>query len=77
MCGNAGVMFENGADPAERALIDMLDGWQHCGPDSTGSALYGDTADCAFRLRFFVGEGRRRNPRTRSATPGTVSRSIR
>ena len=59
MCGIAGIMFKNGggADPAGRALIDMLDGCQHRGPDSTGFALYGDTVDGELRLRFFVGEG--------------------
>ena len=33
-------MFKNGgdADPAGRALIDMLDACQHRSPDSTGSA---------------------------------------
>ena len=59
MCGIAGIMFKNGAgaDPAGRALIDMLDGCQHRGPDSTGFALYGDALEGEFRLRFFVGEG--------------------
>ena len=59
MCGIAGIMFKNGggADPAGRALIDMLDGCQHRGPDSTGFALYGDAVDGELLLRFFVGEG--------------------
>ena len=41
MCGIAGVMFKNGggAEPAGRALIDMPDGCQHRGPDSTGFAF--------------------------------------
>ena len=52
-------MFKNGggADPAGRALIDMLDGCQHRSPDSTGFALYGDAVDGELLLRFFVGEG--------------------
>ena len=59
MCGIAGIMFKNGggSDPAGRALIDMLDGCQHRGPDSTGFALYGDAVDGELLLRFFVGEG--------------------
>ena len=46
-----------------RALIDMLDGCQHRGPDSTGFALYGDTAEDQLRMRFFVGEGERQQAR--------------
>ena len=59
MCGIAGIMFKNGggANPAGRALIDMLDGCQHRGPDSTGFALYGDAREGRLRLRFLVGEG--------------------
>ena len=59
MCGIAGIMFKNGGgtDPAGRALIDMLAGCRHRGPDSTGFALYGDALDGELRLRFFVGEG--------------------
>ena len=59
MCGIAGIMFKNGggAEPAGRALFDMLDGCQHRGPDSTGFALYGDALEGELRLRFFVGEG--------------------
>ena len=59
MCGIAGIMFKNGDDDnaTGRALIDMLDGCQHRGPDSTGFALYGDVRDGQLRLRFFVGEG--------------------
>ena len=38
------------------ALIRMLDGCQHRGPDSTGFALYTDSQADQLRLRFFVGE---------------------
>ncbi len=38
-------------------LIDMLDGCQHRGPDSTGFALYGDAKPGQLRVRFFIGEG--------------------
>ena len=59
MCGIAGILFKTeGADqPAGEALISMLDGCQHRGPDSTGFALYGPTEPGQLRLRFIVGEG--------------------
>ncbi|SVC64144.1 uncharacterized protein METZ01_LOCUS316998, partial [marine metagenome] len=38
------------------ALVRMLDGCQHRGPDSTGFALYADPQADRLRLRFFVGE---------------------
>ncbi len=41
-----------------RALVQMLDGCQHRGPDSTGFALYSPATDGELRLRFFVGEGK-------------------
>jgi len=59
MCGIAGILFK-GADAensAGEALVAMLDGCQHRGPDSTGFALYGPTAPGQLRLRFIVGEG--------------------
>ncbi len=62
MCGIAGILFKDyhGALKnltAGRALIDMLDGCQHRGPDSTGFALYRDEEEGRLRLRFYVGEG--------------------
>ena len=59
MCGIAGIMFKHMRvdQSVGKALIDMLDGCQHRGPDSTGFALYGDSEDGRLRLRFFVGEG--------------------
>jgi glutamate synthase domain-containing protein 1 len=60
MCGIAGVLYkENGHDRGiGEALITMLDGCQHRGPDSTGFALYHETTDGdQLRLRFLVGEG--------------------
>jgi len=58
MCGIAGVMYKTAKIEhcAGKALIDMLDGCQHRGPDSTGFALYGEENDGLLRLRFFVGE---------------------
>jgi glutamate synthase domain-containing protein 1 len=59
MCGIAGIMYKHlGADrETGKALINMLDGCQHRGPDSTGFALYGDAGEGQLKLRFFVGEG--------------------
>ena len=55
MCGIAGILFKTPAanHVLGRALVDMLDGCQHRGPDSTGFALYEDTA-AGLRLRFLV-----------------------
>ena len=60
MCGIAGIMYKHdqGEKATGKALIDMLDGCQHRGPDSTGFALYGEEHSGELRLRFFVGEGR-------------------
>src|SRR5882762_4288908 len=60
MCGIAGIMFKKQGSKAAvgRALIDMLDGCQHRGPDSTGFALYHDAIPGQLRLRFIIGEGR-------------------
>ena len=52
MCGIAGIMYKGQAADAEvgKALIAMLDGCQHRGPDSTGFALqnFGDYTGEAF-----------------------------
>lgn len=59
MCGIAGILFKKDHPDLStgQALIDMLDGCQHRGPDSTGFALYHDTEkEGLLRLRFFVGE---------------------
>ena len=59
--GLRGFLFKSAIDGRNmttgQALIDMLDGCQHRGPDSTGFALYGDTQGDQLRMRFFVGEG--------------------
>ena len=58
MCGIAGIMYR-GDDQAfgtGEALIRMLDGCQHRGPDSTGFALYAPEASGRLKLRFFLGE---------------------
>jgi glutamate synthase domain-containing protein 1 len=61
MCGIAGILYKSLAEGRNQttgqALIDMLDGCQHRGPDSTGFALYGDATDDQLRLRFFIGAG--------------------
>lgn len=58
MCGIAGIMFKGDRDTYEtgKALISMLDGCQHRGPDSTGFALYGQASERRLRLRFLIGE---------------------
>ncbi len=58
MCGIAGIMFKH-ADPGQTAgtaLVDMLDGCQHRGKDSTGFALYHKSTPGQLHLRFFVGD---------------------
>jgi glutamate synthase domain-containing protein 1 len=61
MCGIAGIMFKTIVEGRNlttgQALVDMLDGCQHRGPDSTGFALYGDALKDQLRMRFFVGTG--------------------
>ena len=55
MCGIAGIMYKRpGGGETGRDLIDMLDGCQHRGPDSTGFALYGASNDGELTLRFLV-----------------------
>ena len=52
MCGIAGVLFKHqGSHEIGKTLIDMLDGCQHRGPDSTGFALYGETLSDQLRMR--------------------------
>ena len=59
MCGIAGIMYKHGGNGFDTgaALIDMLDGCQHRGPDSTGYALYGESREDEIKLRFLVGTG--------------------
>ena len=59
MCGIAGILYKssNADQDVGEALISMLDGCQHRGPDSTGFALYHEPKDNQLRLRFFVGAG--------------------
>jgi glutamate synthase domain-containing protein 1 len=59
MCGIAGIMLKTDTSHLRigEALVQMLDGCQHRGPDSTGFALYAPADEGNLRLRFFVGEG--------------------
>ena len=59
MCGIAGILYKTDRHGfrAGQALIDMLDGCQHRGPDSTGFALYAEPQPENLRLRFMVGTG--------------------
>ncbi len=56
MCGIAGILYKQELPDlsAGEALIRMLDGCQHRGPDSTGFALYHESQEGMLRLRFFV-----------------------
>jgi len=58
MCGIAGIVYKEAAGDVGRALLRMLGGCQHRGPDSTGLALYGDAEGDAeggtLRLRLFL-----------------------
>ena len=58
MCGIAGILYKDTVAKADigKALINMLDGCQHRGPDSTGFALYHDAVPGQYRLRFIVDE---------------------
>ena len=60
MCGIAGIMFKSPSSELNtgQALVDMLDGCQHRGPDSTGFALYAPATEGQLRLRFLVGDGK-------------------
>ena len=58
MCGIAGIFYKHdGSQDVGGALIQMLDGCQHRGQDSTGFALYGEPSPDQLVLRFLVGEG--------------------
>ncbi|NQV45708.1 MAG: amidophosphoribosyltransferase, partial [Rhodospirillales bacterium] len=59
MCGIAGILFKGDHRnlTTGQALINMLDGCQHRGPDSTGFALYREANEDELRLRFLVGSG--------------------
>jgi methylamine---glutamate N-methyltransferase subunit A len=68
MCGIAGILFKtpDSNQVLGRALVDMLDGCQHRGPDSTGFALYDDGFE-GLRLRFLVEDGSGAVERIRAA----------
>ena len=59
MCGIAGIMLKDSSEPFKtgEALVNMLNGCQHRGPDSTGFALYGQAQENKLKLRLFVGQG--------------------
>lgn len=57
MCGIAGIMLKDSSDfKTGEALVDMLNGCQHRGPDSTGFALYGDAENNVLKIRLLVGQ---------------------
>lgn len=56
MCGIAGIMLKDSSDfNTGEALVNMLNGCQHRGPDSTGFALYGEAQENTLKLRLLVG----------------------
>jgi len=58
MCGIAGIMLKDSSDfKTGEALVNMLNGCQHRGPDSTGFALYNDSQKNTLKLRLLVGQG--------------------
>ena len=59
MCGIAGILYKGDLPEMNigQALISMLDGCQHRGPDSTGFALYHEPRADHLRLRFLIGTG--------------------
>ena len=63
MCGIAGIMLKGSSTTFKtgEALVDMLNGCQHRGPDSTGFALYGQSQENTLKLRLFVGQGDKAN----------------
>jgi glutamate synthase domain-containing protein 1 len=57
MCGIAGIMLKGSSDfKTGEALVEMLNGCQHRGPDSTGFALYSDAQKNTLKLRLLVGQ---------------------
>jgi methylamine---glutamate N-methyltransferase subunit A len=62
MCSIAGILFKHDKRPdlgmtTGKLLTEILDATVHRGPDSCGWALYRETEENRFRLRFFLGEG--------------------
>ena len=56
MCGIAGIFYKERKEcDIGQALIQMLYGCQHRGRDSTGFALYEESAPDQLVLRFLVG----------------------
>ena len=54
MCGIAGIMLSCPGQIGQ-GLVEMLDGCQHRGPDSTGFALYGETHTDRLICRVYLG----------------------
>ena len=56
MCGIAGLIHKNGNNNIGAEMTAMLSSLQHRGPDSTGFALYGDSKEGQFMVRYKVAE---------------------
>ena len=56
MCGIAGLIHRGKSTNVGGEMQNMLQSLKHRGPDSTGYALYGDSASNDYVLRFKVGD---------------------
>jgi len=52
MCGIAGIIYRDGTHDVGVEMTRMLQSMKHRGPDSTGYALYGATADGGYVMRY-------------------------
>ena len=53
MCGIAGIIYRDGAlHPIGDEMTRMLQSMKHRGPDSTGYALYGESANGGYVMRY-------------------------
>jgi glutamate synthase domain-containing protein 1 len=56
MCGIAGVIHRDGATNVGKEMTAMLRSLRHRGPDSTGFAIYGPSAQSEYVMRFKLAE---------------------
>ena len=73
MCGIAGIIYRNGAQPHPigRDMTRMLQSMKHRGPDSTGYALYGPASEPASSCAT---SSRTRTTRATSSSPTRLKR---
>ena len=56
MCGIAGVIHRGNASDVGREMTSMLQALKHRGPDSTGFAVYGESAEDRLVVRIKIAE---------------------